>query len=134
MLYLARALGCVVGLPFKQLNKKYALRKKLKLMIMKEVILFLACIVCIQPCLLSNATNSTILPRYKSSSHYINLGRPGLVGVKNKLKYLALHILYSCFVLLPGSPWAISTISLQNRKTRIKFSFKSPPKALLRFL
>lgn len=30
MLYLARALGCVVGLSFKQLNKKYARRKKVE--------------------------------------------------------------------------------------------------------
>ena len=72
MLYLARALGCVVGLPFKQLNKKFALRKKVKLMLIKKVILLLACIVCIQPCLLllSNALQPVaILPWYKSSSH-----------------------------------------------------------------
>lgn len=90
MLYLARATGCVVGLPFEQLNKKYMPRKnQLKLMIMKEVTLFLACIVCIQLCLLllSNALRQVgILPWYKSFSHYLNLGRPNLVGVKNKLK------------------------------------------------
>lgn len=75
MLYLAHALGCVVGLPLKQLNKKYALRKKLKLMrIKKEVILFLACIVCIQPCLLRNALQPVaILSWYKSSSHFLTL-------------------------------------------------------------
>lgn len=76
MLYLARALGCVVGLSFKQLNKKYARRKKVETNDYKESHLFLACIVCIQPCLrlLSNALLPIgILPWYKSSSHYLTL-------------------------------------------------------------
>lgn len=141
MLYLARATGCVVGLPFKQLNKKYMPRKnQLKLMIMKEVTLFLACIVCIQLCLLllSNALRQVgILPWYKSFSHYLNLGRPSLVGVKNKLKaYLALHIPNSCFVVQPHSSWltlGYFDYFISVSKKSLKLSFKSPPKALLRF-
>lgn len=105
-------------------------------MIIKKVILFLACIVCIQPCLrlLSNALLPIgILPWYKSSSNYLTLAVHNLVGVKNKLKYLALRIPKSRFVVQPhflhGSPF--STISFQNRKPRIKLLFKPPLKGIV---